>query len=279
MEFTDTLEVIINRAAKSIPAEPEDYEKDGRLYCGKCHTPKQSVITFMGQIRKPMCLCKCAAEQREREEEERQHAERMLKVEQYRRMGFAESDMAHWNFENDDGQNQKLTNVMKNYVKNFKQLRQEGKGLLLYGGVGTGKTYYACCIANAIIDNGYPCLVTNFARLANTIQGKFKDKQEYIDSLNKFYLLVIDDLGAERQSEFMQEIVYNIIDARYRAGLPFIVTTNLQLAEIKNPDNVGNARIYDRILERCFPVEVSGGSRRRQAIREGYDEYKEMLGL
>ena len=121
--------------------------------------------------------------------------------------------------------------------------------------------------------------MTNFARLTNQIQGKFDDKQEYIDSLNRYTLLIIDDLGAERSSEFMQEMIFNIIDSRYRSGLPFIITTNLTADEIKKPQDVGRSRIYDRILERCHPVKVEGVSRRRETLKTNFAETQKLLGL
>ena len=274
--FIDGLERI---AAEHIKPEQGDFILDGLLHCGKCKTPKQARVILFGEERTPPCLCKCKSEQREREEEERKRVEFQRKIKEYRRMGFPESDMEHWTFANDDLTNEKITRAMQKYVDNFKELKNTGKGLILYGAVGTGKTYAACEVANALVDKGYPVLVTNFARLTNTIQGMFDGKQEYIDSLNRFQLLVIDDLGAERKSEFMQEMVFNIIDSRYRAGLPLIVTTNLTIDEIKKPSDIGNARIYDRILERCFPIEVTGGSRRRKAVRDGYEEMKNLLGL
>lgn len=270
---------IADNAKKSNPQNEGDYIKDGLLYCGNCNTPKQCEVELFGTIRKPMCLCKCQIERLEREEEERKQREFMDKVQKYRRMGFDEGEMQNWNFKADDGHNEKITNAAKKYVENFPELLKQGKGLLLYGTVGTGKTFFACCIANALIDKGYPCLVTNFARLTNTLQEKFENRQAYIDSLNQFALLVIDDLGAERKSEFMQEMVFNIIDARYRAGLPIIITTNLSIEEVKKPQTVGNARIYDRIIERCFPVQVEGKSRRREAVRASYNDMKDLLGL
>ena len=274
--FIDGME---RTAAERIKAEQGDFVMDGLLYCGKCKTPKQGRFQMPWGEVTPMMLCKCEAERREREEEERKRVEFLQKIKEYRRMGFPESDMEHWTFANDDMSNEKITKAMQNYVDNFGELRKTGKGLLLYGTVGTGKTYAACEVANALIDKGYPALVTDFARLTNTIQGTFEGKQTYIDSLNRFELLVIDDLGAERKSEFMQEMVYNIINSRYRAGLPFIVTTNLTIDEIKKPNDIGNTRIYDRILERCFPIEVAGGSRRRKAVRDGYEDMKKLLGL
>lgn len=266
-------------ASKAQPISEEDYVKDGLLHCGKCHTPKQCVVNVFGQIRKPMCMCKCAVEKMEKEEEERKARDLQFRVERYRRMGFPESDMQSWTFENDDMSNKRLTRAMRNYVYNFSKMLKDGKGLLLYGTVGTGKTYAACEVANALIDKGYPVLVTNFARLTNTLQGTYEGKQEYIDSLNRFALLVIDDLGAERKSEFMQEMVYNIIDSRYRAALPLIVTTNLTIQEIKEPDVISNLRIYDRLLERCFPIIVEGANRRKGKVRKDYEEMRDMLGL
>ena len=77
--------------------------------------------------------------------------------------------MQNWNFAADDGADPRIMRAAKNYVGNFTQLREQGKGLLLYGGVGTGKTFAAACIANALIDSGRTCLMTNFARVLNTL--------------------------------------------------------------------------------------------------------------
>ena len=272
-------ESLVERSKHAIPAQQGDYEMDGLIHCGKCHTPKQTVIEFNGKTFKPYCLCKCEADRQKAEEEEARRIEREKEIARMRRTAFSERMMESWTFANDDLSNEKITNAMRRYAEKFSEMRERGKGLLLYGTVGTGKTYAACEVANALIDRGIPCLVTNFARLANTIQGLYEDKQEYIDSLSHYALLVIDDLGAERKSEFMQEMVFNIIDARYRSGLPMIITTNLTIEQIKSPENVNYSRIYDRIIERCFPVEVQGKSRRRAAVRADYNDMKSLLGL
>lgn len=280
MNLAETIDGIIEQGKLSIKANEGDYiGEDGLLYCGNCHTKKQTEVNIFGAVRRPMCLCKCMTEKRDAEEAAMKREEFERRTKEYRKTGFPESDMQNWTFENDDMANERITKAMRNYVDNFTELKKHGKGLLLYGSIGKGKTYAACEVANALIDKGYPVLVTNFARLTNTIQGKFEGKQEYIDSLNQFQLLVIDDLGAERKSEYMQEIVYNIIDSRYRAGLPFIITTNMTIEEIKTPTDIGNARIYDRIIERCFPIEVNGKNRRRKKVIAEYDEMKKLLGL
>lgn len=280
MSFDSIIEDMIEKSKSTIPKNEGDYiGEDNLLYCGKCHTKKQTEIEVFGKKRRPYCLCKCEAEKRDKEEKERKHREFLEEVKRLRKMGFPESDMETWTFENDDMANPKITEAMRNYVSNFKDFRKSGKGLLLWGNCGTGKTYAACEVANALVDKGYPVLVTNFARLTNTLQGMFEGKQDYIDSLNKFALLVIDDLGAERKTEFMQEMVWNIIDSRYRAGLPMIVTTNLSIEEVKKIDNIGTGRIYDRLLERCHPIDMRGKSRRRKTAGAEYQKMEKMLGL
>lgn len=266
-------------AAVSIKVEEGDYVgDDGLIYCHKCNTRKQTEVNVLGTIRRPMCMCKCEAAKMAAEEEERRRIKFEQKVQDLRRMGFPEPNMLNWTFANDDLTNEKITKAAQRYVDNFEVFRKSGKGLLLHGTTGTGKTYAACEIANALIDQGYPVIVINFSRALNTLQGTF-EKQEYIDSLNDFALLVIDDLGVERDTAYAKEQVYNIIDARYRTGLPMIITTNLSMEKIKNPGDIEGQRIYDRILERCFPIEVDGANRRRKAVREEYDTIKEMLGL
>ena len=265
--------------ATSIKPEEGDYIVDGLLYCGKCHTKKQTRIIFLGQEKMPYCLCKCASERKEQEEAEEERQAFLRRIQKLRVMGFPESDMSTWTFAKDDRSNEKLSKIAENYVNHFDEMKERGKGLLFFGSVGTGKTFISACIANALIDQGIPCLVTNFARLTNTISGMYDGKQEYIDGLNRFKLLVIDDLATERDTEYMNEIVWNIIDARYRSGLPLIITTNLTADEIKNPAEIKRQRVYSRLLEMTIPVKVEGKDRRKTKLKEDYKDLEDLLGL
>lgn len=271
---------IIAKAKESAYISPDDYlGEDGLYYCGKCNTRKQTVVSIFDAKRVVPCICKCRADELKAEEEAIRKRELFDKIMRLRSVGFPESAMRNWNFANDDGSNPKMSNAMRKFVENFPTFQKEGKGLLLFGTVGTGKTFLAACVANALIDQGIPCLVTNFARIANEVQGLFEGKQEYYDNLNKFPLLVIDDLSAERKTEYMQEIVFNVIDARYRANLPIIVTTNLTREELMHPSDLSYQRIFSRLFEMCTPIEVSGKDRRQQALREDIGKYKNLLEL
>ena len=277
MNLATVIEGIERQAFKHAVESPADYiGENGLLYCGNCHTAKEFRGSFLGVEKTVPCVCKCRKEQMDAEEKARQREAMQKTIREYRRMGFPESDMQHWTFAHAD--NCKIINAAQRYVDNFQQFKADGKGLLLHGGVGVGKTFAAACIVNALIDKGRPCLMTNFARILNTLWG-IDEKQAYIDSLNKFDLLVLDDLGIERQSEYVQEQVFNVVDSRYRAKLPLIVTTNLPLKELTSPASVGYGRIYDRLLEMCHPVKVEGESRRRQKVASGFSDMNEMLGL
>ena len=279
MSLEKAFEALVERSKKAIPINDGDYTgSDGLLYCGNCNTPKQKEITVLGKVRRPYCLCKCESEKRDAEEAEDERQKLKKRAEELGRKGFPDMEMHQWTFANDDMENEQITKAMKRYVDNFPELKKQGKGLLLYGNVGRGKTYAACEVANALIDKGYSVMVTNFSRILNTLQGTF-EKQEYLDKLNSYSLLVLDDLGIERDTEFSKEQVYNVIDSRYRAGKPMIITTNLSIEQIKNPADIEDRRVYDRILERCFPIEFTGQNKRHKAVRESYGDMKELLGL
>jgi DNA replication protein DnaC len=81
-------------------------------------------------------------------------------------------------------------------------------------------------------------------------------------------LLILDDLGAERGTEYALEQVFAVIDARYRSRKPLVVTTNLTLDALKHPDDLAHARIYDRILEICAPILFGGENLRVEKANE-----------
>lgn len=274
------LKALIEKASKGDHYEEGDYFVDGLLYCGKCHTAKQCRFeAAWGGIMEPYFLCECGMKRREEEEKARKAREFQSEVRRLRKLGFPDAEMAHWTFANDDGADAKISSIAHKYVDNFVEMKKRGKGLLLYGTVGSGKTYIAACIANELINRGRPCLVTNFARITNTLQGMFEGKQRYLDDLNRLDLLVIDDLSAERDTSFMNEMVFNVIDSRYRSGKPLIVTSNLTSEELMRPNNIDKQRIYSRVLEMCFPVEVKGVDRRKKKLRDDSADMARLLGL
>lgn len=151
------------------------------------------------------------------------------------------------------------------HVDNWKQAYQDNTGLLLFGDVGTGKSFFAGCIANALLDRDIPVLMTNFPSILNRLTGMFsEDRADFIASLGMYDLLIIDDLGVERNTEYAMEQMFHVIDCRYRSRKPMIITTNLKLDEIKNPPDLAHARIYDRILERCAPILFDGKNFREE---------------
>ena len=237
---------------------------DGLIYCSKCHTPRQKRLEVSGKTIEPRCMCACQTEDYDRREQERKHREFLDLVAKNRSIGLPDPGLRKHTFENDLGYNQKQIRMARRYVQHWEEMQKNSTGLLLWGDVGTGKSFIAGCIANALLDKGVPVIMTNFARLLNKLTDMYAgDRNAYTDSFKRYPLMIIDDLGVERNSEFAREQVFGVIDSRYRSELPMIVTTNLTLEELQHPEDLSRSRIYDRILERCLPIRVN-----EQNIRE-----------
>lgn len=269
--------------ANAVPKKPEHETyigDDGLKHCKDCNQPLECEIDLSfdddkPDIRKMPIICDCIKQERAKERERM----RLEQIEADRRQCFSGMRaLGTRTFETWNNPNVKAKSIGENYVRNFRQMNREGRGLLLYGTVGTGKSSLAACIANQLVTDGYKARFTNFANLVAGIQSAgYGHGVEYIDSLSKYDLLILDDLGAERQSDFMLEQVYNIVDARTASGKPMIVTTNLTSSEMKDPNDVRYKRIYDRIFEHCFPFEMSGESLRLKKMRDGYKDMKALL--
>lgn len=267
----------IKNISDNVPVQQNEYvDKEGLLRCSVCHerTQRRNVCEELGIDTIVRCICSCGRKKLEKlKDQEREEA-----LERQRNICFASTNMGSWDFSNDDSQFSKLSKAMQRYALDFEKYKKDGMGLLLIGPVGVGKTYYAACIANALIDKGYKVKMTNFATIVNELWG-CDNKSEYMRCLNSYSLLILDDLGIERSTDYMKEMVYNIVDGRYRSGLPMIITTNLSWEQLTKTTDIGYKRIFDRVLEKCHPVKVDGQNRRRQNVISTIPKMNENLGL
>lgn len=277
----DIIDTINARASRQYAEHEGDYRnEDGLLICGKCHTQKECVLPRKdGTTRTVHCACECSVAQNAREAEEKRKRDRMQYLDSMRRTGFPDAEMREWTFAKSDHTDHKNENIALKYVENFDAMRSQGTGLLLCGQVGTGKSFLAAAIANELINQGTPCLMTNFSRIISRVSEKFGGDQKYLDDLNRFDLLIIDDLGAERDTEFTWEKVMNVIDARYRAGLPIIITTNLGPRDFADRGDIRRQRVFSRLKEMCICLEIKGEDRRGKKMQDKLTAAKSLLGL
>lgn len=272
------LESVIQAANAANAEKPGDFTKDGLLHCGKCHTPKQCRNIFLGRAVTVGCMCTCAKAMYEQDEADRKKREEADRIMRLRSTGITSQTFRDASFAADDGKNPVPMATLRRYAERWEDMKQENIGLLLYGGVGTGKSYGAACIANHLIEQYTPACMINLSTVLNSMGGfQSEEKNTYIDNLMQYPLLILDDLGMERQTEYALEQVFNVIDARYRSGKPLIITTNLSLAELKAPKSREHSRIYDRILEMCQPVNFGSVGRRADFAMDKMKRAAELL--
>ena len=152
----------------------------------------------------------------------------------------------------------------------------------MYGDVGTGKTFYALCIANALINREYRVLHTSLADVVKMAQD-FDNAEAHFNRLMYKQCIVIDDLGTERTTSFAEEQIYKFIDGCNTHNVALIVTTNYTPKELEaaaaDTSDLTHARIYSRLLEKCFPVRVNDIKRREANAVKNKATVAELLGI
>ena len=268
----------MDTAAQYIPMEPSeavtqihhgDYkDEDGLWHCGICGKARQKRINSPFFPKVVWCICDCRIKELEEQRQKEEYQEEMSRIQRLKDASMMASKFRDARFSEyqQREENQKAFRISQKYTAQFKQMVTEGNpktkeknvGLVFYGPCGTGKSFTAACIANELMEQKISVIMTSFVKILQDIQGQ--DEAAYIGMLNACSLLIIDDLGAERNTDYAQEKVYNVIDSRVRADKPMILTTNLTFDEMmRNPD-IRYRRIYDRIFEHCIPVEIPGKS-------------------
>lgn len=279
MDSNITKAVIKAATAAKADKNAEDYYKDGVLVCGKCHTNKEKKIQLAGEYVTVRCICKCESEERERIQKQKDYEEEMRRIERLKVASLMDAKLKSATLKTftQKEDNQKLYTIVKNYVDNFETFYKSNRGLLFWGTVGTGKSYAAACIANELLNRKTPVVMTSFVKVLQVIHDNTENETEFVNRLCAARLLIIDDLGTERNTDYALEKVYNVIDSRYRTGKPLILTTNLNLQDMQMTQDIRYQRIYDRIFEMCHPVMVNGTSWRINQAKERFNETKRLL--
>lgn len=276
--FDPVLVNISIRAAEANPAQPGDYiGENGFLYCGKCHTAKECVTNepILGGFPKLPCNCRCQSERLKADELKR-------KAKAYHDAAFDEPEMKHWNLtEYDDGLNPQLSGAILKYIENFDTFREKGMGLLIWGETtGNGKSYYAATIVNELCKRAIRCRMTTFGHILDDLHpSRDVCRDDYIKHLVDHEFLVLDDLGAQRDTSFANEVVFEIINRRCTMKRPTVFTTNYSIERIKNPQTEDEQRVFSRILEITHPLHNTAPDRRRKTAAEQYERNKNILGM
>lgn len=259
---------------------------DGFLCCSICGEPVEREINMPfqdsigGQRKRVRCVCRCQREEKEAYEARIRFEEEQRTIDNLRQLSLMDASLNSAKFAcyKVTEENRKAFGIAKRYVENFTQMFAEGQGILFWGSVGTGKSYTAAAIANELLDRMQSVIMTSFIRLLDEMSDfESKNDRWYIRKMNQAKLLIIDDLGAERGTDFSLEKVYDIIDSRYRTGKPVILTTNQEISQMKSCEDIRYSRIYDRIFKMCFPVKMDGMSWRKKDAAKRFAEMKNLL--
>lgn len=276
MDLTGVLPISESGAERL--AEGDHIGEDGLVYCGKCGSRKQLRVKFGDETHVVRCVCKCESKELEEKKRQEEYEEQMRRINRLKEASMMDKKYREVTFDKYEvrEENKKVFEMAKKYADRFQDMYKKNQGLLLYGPVGTGKSFTAACIGNYLLNNAKPVIMTSFVKILQDI-WKNDREAEYITILNSASLLIIDDLGTERETDYALEKVYNIIDSRVRANKPMIITSNLELNDMMECEDIRKKRIYDRILECCYPMYVGGKSFRMMKAAQRFDEMKDFL--
>ena len=265
MLTADVIGSIAERAKRNNPAVSGDYiGSDGLLHCGKCGEPKECEITAKTTKFVVRCLCRCGLDARKKAAED---AFRRLNEERRADWMRGYEDMT---FDNSTGNPSMF--FAEKFIHRWTDILENGLSFTLSGAVGCGKTYAAASIANELLDRGYRVWMVS---TVNLLDRMFDEADIIRNRLVTFELVVLDDFGAERNTEYASEKMFQIIDDRMRSRLPTIITTNIDITQ--PTENLTYQRIFSRLNGEAPQFRCKGGDMRADRGKEKRQLANEIL--
>lgn len=247
-------------------------------FCIACNEP---LFTYIEHNNKEFIvpkLCKCQLkekyefERREKQKEFESNIERLIKT------GLYMYKYTQNTFNNANNTNEKQIKAIQTYIANWESIKNKSTGILLYGSVGSGKTFLATCLLNELLKRDVNGGITSLPKMLSEVINFNEKSQEYVEKIKNIKFLVIDDFGTERTTEFAQEQIFNIIDERLNNNTVTVFTTNLSIEELKNPKTLMAKRIYSRVLQMTpIRILVNENDNRNVKTTETQAEIREIL--
>lgn len=159
-------------------------------------------------------------------------------------------------------ENKTIYTACRRYVEN-RVFDAEKNGLIVCGSCGTGKTHLAAAIANSLADEGVSVLFDTFGGHLEKLKEEFNTNGElkYLNFMKNVDLLILDDVGKEKQTEWSESVMFGIINSRYESMKPVIITSNFSQDELE--EYFGSA-CYSRLIEMCYALNTKGEDYRRK---------------
>ena len=150
------------------------------------------------------------------------------------------------------------------WIEAYRKDPLDARSLLIAGPTGVGKTWQAYgALRAAVCSASAPKWeATTFADFTAALRPGAKDPEASLKTFRETHLLLVDDLGAAKNSEWVEEITYRLLNGRYEDVRPSIFTTNLPLPQLR--EQLGD-RLASRLVEMCAVVAMEGSDRRRAA--------------